>query len=162
MPSFAIDGLTALKSKLRTAIPNARKEVKTELYQFSEEVMTESKQRVPVLTGTLMSTGHVGRRSAPGEGVAEGPPYEEGESICIDLGYGGPAAKYALYVHEALEGARAPSPNWSWTKAVAAGKEINWTRPSSGPKYLENPLKEKQDTLAPRLRDAAMRGFKQG
>jgi hypothetical protein len=76
------------------------------------------------------------------------------------MGYGGAAAPYALYVHEALEGAVSPSPNWSWTKKVARGGQIAWTRPGSGPKYLELPLHEKQDQLPGRIQDAVLRALK--
>jgi len=43
---------------------------------------------------------------------------------------------------------------------VAAGKQIQWTRPGSGPKYLERPLRERQDQLPDRLRDAVLRALK--
>ena len=149
MPSvfLEIKGLDKLEARLRRGIPQAKQNVKVELYQFGEEVMAESKSRVPVDTGALMSTGKVA------------PPEESGNVIKVTLGYGDEAAGYALYVHEALEGSRPPSPNWSWTKAVEAGKTIQWTRPGSGPKYLENPLKEKQDKLPPRVLAAIKRGF---
>jgi len=145
---FKITGLDKLANKLRGAEAQLRVEIGKTLYQFGEEVMTASKLVVPVLTGTLMNTGHVDL------------PADSGAMITVTLGYGGPAAPYALYVHEEMQGAVPPSPNWSWTKAVAAGKQIQWTRPGSGPKYLENPLKEMQDQLPGRIRDAVKRALK--
>lgn len=149
MPKFdvKIAGLEQLTSRLRAAAGSMRGEVGSALYQFGEEVMTESKLRVPVLTGTLMNSGHVEL------------PVDEGTRVVVQEGYGGVAAPYALYVHEALEGARPPSPNWSWTKHVARGGQIHFTRPGSGPKYLENPLKEKQDQLPGRVGAAVRRAF---
>jgi hypothetical protein len=143
-----ITGLREAVGKLQGAPKRLEGEVGRALYQFAEDVMTESKLRVPVLTGTLMSTGHVD------------PPKTEGGKVVVDMGYGGPAAPYALYVHEALEGARPPNPNWSWYKKVARGGQISWTRPGSGPKFLENPMKEKSDQLPGRVRDAVMRALK--
>jgi hypothetical protein len=149
--TLTVVGLQELINKLGSvAGDELRTEIGGELYKFGEEVMTESKLVVPVLTGTLMNTGHVD------------PPVQSGASTSVILGYGGPAAPYALYVHEALEGATPPSPNWSWTKAVAAGKAIQWTRPGSGPKYLETPLKAKQHELPDRIRAVVMRALKKG
>jgi hypothetical protein len=146
--NLQITGLKELADKLRTAGKGLEAEVGRELYQFGEEVMTASKLVVPVRTGTLMNTGQVQ------------PPATEGVQVVVRLGYGGPAAPYALYVHEALEGAQSPNPSWSWAKDVAHGGEIHWTRPGSGPKYLENPLKERQGELPRRIRDAVMRALK--
>ena len=117
--------------KKRLAIIN---ELERELYLFAEEVMTESKMRVPVDTGALMNTGKV----LPPEYHAGGKGKDE---ISIQMGYGDESVKYALYVHENLD------------------PHVKWTRPGSGPKYLENPLKEKQDELPDRLADAIRRGL---
>ena len=45
---------------------------------------------VPIATGTLMGTGHVG------------DPHRTPGAISIRLGYGGPAVDYALEVHETM------------------------------------------------------------
>ncbi len=150
MPSIALEirGLDRLSDKLLAAVPAAKAEVSGVVYRFAEEVMSISKERVPVDTGALMSTGKVTL------------PVVEGEEITVTLGYGDESVGYALYVHEALEGARAPSDNWSWTKKAAAGGQIAWTRPGSGPKYLENPVKENQDRLPGLVRDAIVDAFK--
>jgi len=52
--------------------------------------MAESKHQVPVDTGVLRSTGHVQL------------PKEEAGRVSVTLGYGGPAAPYALRQHEEL------------------------------------------------------------
>lgn len=145
---FRIKGLDALAKKLENAAKILESAVGREMYIFAEEVMTASKLVVPVKTGTLMNTGHVEL------------PQSTPQGVIIQLGYGGPAAPYALYVHEALEGAVPPSAHWSWTKKVAGGGQIAWTRPGSGPKYLENPLKEKQDELPPRIKNAVLKTLK--
>jgi hypothetical protein len=72
------------------------------LYQEGIKIMAESQPLVPVDTGTLRSTGYVSE------------PEREGDTITVDIGYGGPAAKinpksgessvgYGLYVHENLD-----------------------------------------------------------
>ena len=65
------------------------------LYGIAEEVMTASKDIVPVDTGALKSTGHVQ------------PPRISGAVVEVTLGYGGVAGNgsevdYAWFVHENL------------------------------------------------------------
>ena len=100
---------------------DVRMEIKQELYRFAEEVMTASKEVVPVDTGALMATGVVM------------PPEEDATGVTVTLGYGGMAVDYAKIVHENLD------PN------------VHWQRPGSGPKFLENPMKERQDALPDRI-----------
>lgn len=130
---FTISGLTNLIDLLEKAPGRMRKEVSTELYRFAEEVMNDSKQIVPVDTGALMSTGKVM------------PPVDNGNQIDVTLGYGDESVDYALIVHEELQ-----SPS---------GNPINWMRPGSGPKFLETPLKAKQDQLPGRIVDAVKKAF---
>jgi hypothetical protein len=118
---FEIDGLDAYRQKLEAAASNLPKNVGAALYQFGEQVMAVSKERVPVDTGRLMSTGYVTL------------PEQQGNSIIVTLGY---ATDYALQVHEDMD------------------PRTHWTRPGSGPKYLENPLKEAQGELAGDIGDA--------
>ena len=68
------------------------------------------------------------------------PPENNGDEVKVTLGYGDDAVGYALYVHENMHA-------------------VNWTRPGSGPKYLEAPLKERQDKLPGRIKEAVKRGF---
>jgi hypothetical protein len=65
-----------LTDRLKAAIPAMHAEVAKELYQFAEEVMKDSKEVVPVLTGALMNTGKVQ------------PPKDENGMISVTLGYG--------------------------------------------------------------------------
>ncbi len=126
---FGMTGLDRLRYLLDGAADRVVDEVKAELWQFAQEVMTDSKQVVPVDTGALMSSGQVST------------PAVSGREISVALGYGNQSVGYALYVHENM------SPN------------VHWTRPGSGPKYLENPLKAKQDQLGPRVAGAVRRGM---
>jgi hypothetical protein len=62
------------------------------LYAEAEVIMTRSKTEfVPVDDGILRSTGHVK------------PPVTEGNETTITLGFGGPAAPYAVVQHERLD-----------------------------------------------------------
>lgn len=61
------------------------------LYREAEKIMAASKQIVPVDTGNLRNTGHVA------------PPDFLQSSVSVEMGYGGPAAPYAIYVHERLD-----------------------------------------------------------
>ena len=87
------------------------------LYQEAEIEMTEAKRRTPVLTGVLRASGHVR------------PPVREGETVSVTLAFGGPAAPYAVYVHENLE---------AWHKTGQA-------------KFLESVLLESAKHLADRV-----------
>ncbi len=61
------------------------------LYAEAELIMTESKEQCPVDTGALRGTGHVE------------DPQASGGQVTVQMGYGGPAAPYAVYVHERLD-----------------------------------------------------------
>lgn len=67
-----------------------RVELPGAIYREGERMMTLSKLQVPVDTGTLRSTGSVSEPSM----LSQHPE--------VSLGYGGPAAPYALIVHEDL------------------------------------------------------------
>lgn len=73
-------------------IPAAVKDgLATQLYQSAEEVMAKAKELTPVDTGALRASGHVQ------------PPVEDARGVSVELGFGGPAAPYAVYVHENLD-----------------------------------------------------------
>lgn len=53
----------------------------------AERIMQRSKSQVPVDTGKLKSTAHIGI------------PHRVPGGVAIEYGYGGPAARYAIYQH---------------------------------------------------------------
>lgn len=53
--------------------------------------LTEAKQRTPVDTGALRASGYLTE------------PAVNGKRIDLEIGFGGPAAPYAVYVHERLD-----------------------------------------------------------
>jgi hypothetical protein len=84
-----LEGMDSLIRKLDALGDDAPEALGAALYQEGERIMTTSKQEfVPVDTGTLRGTGHVE------------DPVVSGTSVSVTLGYGGPAAPYALVVHE--------------------------------------------------------------
>jgi hypothetical protein len=115
---FSFDGLEAMRQKIQQAASNLPVNAGAALYQFGEEVMAVSKERVPVDTGRLMNTGYVAL------------PVQDGNVISVVLGYD---TDYALQVHEDLD------------------PRTHWKRPGSGPKFLENPLKEAEGQMAGEL-----------
>ena len=80
-----VDRLMTNLSRLARVLPD---EAAKALYAEALVIRTESMRRTPVDTGTLRST-HV---------VSE--PTRSGNTIEVRIGVGGPAAPYALYVHE--------------------------------------------------------------
>lgn len=167
MPTFNLNlkGLDRLKDRVAELAPKIRKEVSGELYRFAEEVLADSQEVVPVDVGNLMNSGHVEMHpdvTSGGSPAFSFEPKQEPRSeheVVATVGYGGAAREYALYVHEELQGAVAPNPNWSWAKKAARGGAIDWSRPGSGPKYLERPLRAKQGQLPGRLAAAVKRGL---
>lgn len=61
------------------------------LFKEAHGIIAQAQQLVPVDTGTLRSSGYV-----------ENPVIGEG-SIHVEMGFGGAAQGYAIYVHENLE-----------------------------------------------------------
>ena len=90
--SFKLKGLKEFDktlSKIEKRLTG--KVIEKHLFQEGEGIMAQSKQIVPVDLGTLRSSGHVQL------------PVRRGNQIIVTLGYGGPAAPYAVKVHEDLQ-----------------------------------------------------------
>lgn len=118
------DGIRRKIASLQRELPN---EVGRAIRVEAEIEATECKRRTPVDTGALRSTIHV-----------EGPTTEAGGSISCAIVAGGPAADYAIHVHENLEA----------------------HHPVGQAKFIEEPLRESAPFLpgriAKRLRDAIL------
>lgn len=124
--SFTVDD-RAYRDYLRRLALEARRAMGAALRAEAERIMAASKRLVPVDTGALRASGRV-----------EGPVWG-GETVSVGLLYGGPAAPYAVYVHENLAA----------------------RHPTGQAKYLEQPVNEATaglgDRLAERLRRALER-----
>jgi Bacteriophage HK97-gp10, putative tail-component len=80
-----------LRRRLQRAQERIPQAVAQALYQEAEIDATEVKKRTPVLTGNLRASVHV---------VG---PERKGTKTSVEIVAGGPAAPYAIYVHENLE-----------------------------------------------------------
>lgn len=89
MFSIHIDGLDQVLDQLKRIGEDAKQETSDALYAEAELIMGEAKHRTPADTGALRSSGHVVPPDSPGDPIV--------------LAFGGPAAPYAVYVHENLE-----------------------------------------------------------
>lgn len=96
------------------------------LYEEAQVIFNKSQELVPVVTGTLAGSGQVR------------PPSVNASSVEVTIGYGGAAAKYALYVHERLD------LNHKYPGAKNAQAQA---------KFLEQPVLEGAPKLGERLAD---------
>ena len=109
------------------------------LYEEGTLIMTDSKDNyVPVDQGTLKDSGHVME------------PRLEGTELIVELGYGGPAAPYALSVHE--------NPRSGKTEGISpSGRKYKHWAAVGQWKYLEIPFKNASRGMSQRIADRAAR-----
>jgi len=86
----SLTGVKKLDKKLKKYTSRTLEEVAVHLNREAEGIMSQSKELVPVDTGTLRSSGHVK------DAVIKG------RKVQVQLGYGGAGAEYAKIVHEDL------------------------------------------------------------
>lgn len=125
-----IVGATKAARQIVAAAQSGAPALGGELYRQAEAIMTAAKtDYVPVDTGALRASGYVT------------PPTISLTRASVELGFGGPAAEYAVIVHEDL------------TKRHPVGQA----------KYLEIPLKARlagmPAVLAMRVNDAIRQAF---
>lgn len=132
MPDFTLKGDKEMRRRLARLASRNLDKVGAALRAEAEAVMTRSKREfVPVDLGTLRSSGTV---------IG---PNRKGKDVSCDLQYGGPAAAYALAIHEHPSGSTPPS----WR----AASSVTFQPDGRGPKYLERPLMESVPGLPERL-----------
>jgi hypothetical protein len=90
MIEVQITGLNAVASRLAAAGVKIQDVAATALYEFAQEIRTESMKRTPVDTGALRASHVVSA------------PTRSGNTVEVRIGVGGPATPYAIYVHENL------------------------------------------------------------
>ena len=88
--TFTLTGDIELQAVLRAAQLNAPKAVAQAIYEEAQVIFAKSQVLVPVDTSALRGSGDVSAIQGSGQG------------IYVDIFYGGPAAPYALYVHEII------------------------------------------------------------
>ena len=92
---------------------------------WGEDTKRLSMGRVPVDTGAL-------------RGTVFAQTERKGDRATVTIGAGGPAAPYALAIHEHLSKHSPPS----WRKGA-----VNFSPAGTGPKYIENPINERAKML---------------
>jgi hypothetical protein len=107
--TFTLEGDLELKAMLEAAREKSPLAVAQAIYEEANLIFAKSQVLVPVDTGVLRGSGGV---SAPQKGTT---------GYFVDIFYGGPAADYALYVHEIIG---------------------NYHKPPTQAKYLEQPFME--------------------
>lgn len=89
--TLQVQGLDQLQRQLTALADRLGDQVGPALRAEAEIEMTEAKRRTPVLTGALKGSGHV-----------TGPTWR-GRDVTVELKFGGPAAGYAVPVHEMVD-----------------------------------------------------------
>ena len=112
---FGIDILEGLLNKGKTTATNV---TAMALMQEAQLMFAASQRRVPVKLGTLRRSGVIL------------PPVVQGQSVLIQMGYGGAASAYALIQHERQDFKHKDGQTW---------------------KYLETPVRERIPNLELRL-----------
>lgn len=118
--TFDITGDKELVNALKSGGQLAPRAIAQAIWEEANTIFAKSQILVPVDTGVLRGSGGV---SAPQMG---------NQGYFVDIFYGGPAAPYALYVHEIIG---------------------NYHNPPTQAKYLEQPLMEAQSTLQQNIKD---------
>lgn len=161
--SVRIQGTTQLRATLQRLGSQAERALGVALYQEAERVMAKSKSEVPVgVSGHLRSGGFVRL------------PRRDATSVIVELGYGGDAADYALYVHEGTGPAVGRPPFFpppaafkDWARKFLGDEALAFVvaravgrRGTAPSKFLERPLMEAAGGMATRLARTIRARFK--
>jgi hypothetical protein len=116
---FDLTGDKELVNSLKSGKETSPRAIAQAIWEEANTIFAQSQILVPVDTGVLRGSGGV---SAPQMG---------NQGYFVDIFYGGPAAPYALYVHEIIG---------------------NYHKPPTQAKYLEQPLMAAVDGLQERIK----------
>ena len=116
---FDLNGDEQLVKALKSGKEKSPQAIAQAIWEEANMIFAKSQILAPVDTGVLRGSGGV---SAPQMG---------NQGYFVDIFYGGPAAPYALYVHEIIG---------------------NYHNPPTQAKYLEQPVMEAMDGLQSRLK----------
>lgn len=106
---FSLEGDKELTNALRQAHAKSPLAIAQAIWEEANIIFAKSQVLVPVDTGVLRGSGGVSA------------PQQNAQGYFVDVFYGGPAAPYALFVHEILG---------------------NYHNPPTQAKYLEQPFME--------------------
>lgn len=128
-------GTKRFQNRMRRFPKETMQDVKAGLVGEAEDIMADSKENyVPVDTGNLRASGHVQQ------------PKLAGNRISVLFGYGGPAAPYALAVHENPRSGKTGGVSPSGHRYKTWAKVGQW-------KYLETPFKEALEGFPQRMKN---------
>ncbi len=119
--------------------------VKANLRQFSTNMREKGKRSIAYRWGLVLRRSEALCPEDEGDLVESAKLTFSPNGLSATISYGGPGIPYAIAAHEHLS---VHSP-YSWR---AAG-QINWTKPGSGPKYLERPVMEALTQLPRQLQE---------
>lgn len=111
-------GQRALLLRLALAKELATAKLAKALYSEGQRILADAIPLTPIDTGSLRASGHVK------------PPEVAGDTVVVQIGFGGAAAPYAVYVHERLD--------------------LSHAAPTQA-KFLETPLLARRADFAKRL-----------
>jgi Bacteriophage HK97-gp10, putative tail-component len=115
--SVEVKGLDKVIANLQATGPEITQALAAALFMEAEATMAESKLEVPVDTGALRASGTVKM------------PVINPDSVTVEMGYGGAAAPYAVFVHE----------------------DLTKHHPNGNAKFLEGPANRRASGMAERV-----------
>lgn len=130
MVSWRIDGIENVTANINAQLMKIKGRSKMGLLAAASEVLKDADTtppKVPVDKGKLRASQFI----KPKKQAATGDPY-------VELGYG---TKYAAAVHEMMQS--------------ISGNPINWSRPGSGPKFLQASLTRNRHRILVVVQDFA-------
>ena len=136
--SMTFDGVDKVLANLRAMQEKAPQVVAGALREEAVDILAVSKSRVPVDFGILKAS-------------ATGPVMKvQGGEVSAEIGYGGPAAPYALAVHE--------NPRAGKTGGISpSGRPYRHWAQTGEWKYLERPMLEAQNGFLSRMAERIKR-----
>lgn len=150
---FSLQGEKELQRAIKRAGDRVEDLLASGLFREAEGIMAKSKPEVPVDQGVLRASGFVRK------------PKRAGVRTSVDLGYGGAAKSYALFVHEGTGPAAGRSPYFpppealkGWARRTLGDESLAFIvaraigqRGTKGVKFLERPLRAAVNGMARRL-----------
>lgn len=132
-----VEGMDRLQRNLAKLGNRAPRAIEKGLFETAQEISGAAQEMVPVDTGTLRATAYAVTSSLKELGSKAEPaerPRKTKQIIEAIIGFGGPAAPYALAVHE--------NPRSGKTGGVTPGGSVRRFFAAVGQwKYLETPFK---------------------
>lgn len=132
---FSLIGATECLSRLKKIRTAQVKRNQKALLRGAKWIFDESQELVPVEDGDLRDSGKIGEvRNTVGSNQFQSTP-----TITIEYGTTPETAEYAQVVHDHESDISPPS--WK-------GKQIQWTKPGTGPHFLSIPIAKATGIIA--------------